>query len=414
MSLAFRPGDVLANDFVIEQLLSEGGMGRVFIARQHSTGKRRALKVMLPELVQDARLRERFAREAQVGARIESDHIVEVIGAGVDAATGVPWLAMELLDGKSLAQLCAEATFAQGLHERPDLMRSMAGELLRQLCHGLAAAHRAGVVHRDLKPDNVFLARPRRVGVSYTVKILDFGISMITAEARTKATATIGTPFWMAPEQTQHGAAVTSATDVWALGLIAFQLMTAKQYWLSAHSQHPTPFQVLRELALDPLEPASERARRVGYKASLPFGFDAWFARCVNREVGLRFSDAHQAYAALAPILRPPPPPAPRPAMHATVAAGPIDGWQAAAAKRALLNEEKTLASIDGMTDERAKALQRYALMILLEKMDRGELPEATFDLFYFTQVVKELFADHATIDVLLRGDVSTLDWLPE
>src|SRR5260370_5374972 len=96
------PGAVFAGDYQIVRPLSQGGMGAVYVAQQLSTSKQRALKLMHPQLVAQEDLRRRFEREARVGAQIESDHVVEVIGAGVDSATGLPWLAMELLPGEDL------------------------------------------------------------------------------------------------------------------------------------------------------------------------------------------------------------------------------------------------------------------------------------------------------------------------
>src|SRR6185503_1006620 len=113
------------------------------------------------------------------------------------------------------------------------------------------AAHAAGVVHRDLKPENIFLARTRREGQSRTVKLLDLGIAKIVADAQsqtqTSETAVVGTPLWMAPEQMEG--AVSPASDVWALGLIAFYMLTGRSYWLSARdaAKRPSVMEVLRE-----------------------------------------------------------------------------------------------------------------------------------------------------------------------
>ncbi len=169
-------------------------MGAVYVAEQESTGKLRALKVMQSGLISAPKNRERFLLEARVGAKISSDHIVEVVAAGVDGASGMPWLAMELLDGEDLA--------AMG-QRRGRLEASEVLEIFEQLCHALGAAHLASVVHRDLKPENIFIGRSRRASVPFTVKVLDFGIAKILQESRTSATSTavIGSPLWMAPEQ---------------------------------------------------------------------------------------------------------------------------------------------------------------------------------------------------------------------
>ncbi|MFO0613842.1 MAG: protein kinase [Polyangiaceae bacterium] len=292
-----REGARFGGDYTIESRLREGGMGAVYVAHQTSTDKKRALKLMLPSLVEDPKLRERFEREARVGARIESDHVVEVVGAGVDAETGIPWLAMELLQGEELgARLAREGRV-------PPVA---AAAILRQVGHGLAAAHRASVIHRDVKPENIFLAQARRAGgPDFVVKILDFGIARIAAESKTSSTETIGSPFWMAPEQATPGAAITPATDVWAFGLLAFALLGGRSYWMSSHDPDPSTMKVLREVLFDPMPPASERAAAIG-AAPLPPGFDAWFATATDREPSARFPDAQAALDALDPLLAPP------------------------------------------------------------------------------------------------------------
>ncbi|WP_437840551.1 serine/threonine-protein kinase [Sorangium sp. So ce1153] len=305
------PGTVLGGDFRIVRPLSQGGMGAVLVAEQISTGKPRAVKLMHAQLAQDPRFRERFEQEARVGARIESDHVVEVVAAGVDPATQTPWLAMELLEGADLS-----AVVAQRGPLPPDEVRELTG----QLCHALAAAHRAGVVHRDLKPENVFIARPRQQNVRFKVKVLDFGVAKVVAETRASSlmTASVGTPLWMAPEQTELAVQVTPASDVWALGLLVYYLLTARLYWVEpSRGQSASVMSLLREVLFGPLDPPSARAALQGCAHLIPPGFDAWFARCVARDVRARFADAGQAMAALDPVLAAasyrsaPPPPAP-------------------------------------------------------------------------------------------------------
>jgi len=105
--LELVPGQIFAADFRVVRPLSKGGMGSVYVVEQMSTQLQRALKLMHPELVRDPRLRQRFEQEARIGGHIASDHIAQVISAGVDAASGTPWLAMELLQGESLGRSCA-------------------------------------------------------------------------------------------------------------------------------------------------------------------------------------------------------------------------------------------------------------------------------------------------------------------
>ncbi len=288
--LRLTQGTVFAADYEIVGLLAEGGMGAVYIAKQLSTGKERALKIMQPQFVSDDRTRDRFTREARAGSQVNSEHVIEVVAAGIDAGTGMPWLAMELLRGEDLE------SFSERLGPLPT---AQVLEIFRQLCHGLAAAHVTGLVHRDLKPENVFLATARRVGVPFTIKILDFGIAKIVHETKRDVTDAVGTPTWMAPEQTEAGRAITPATDVWALGLIAFRLLTGYSYWRSANAPEVSAMAILREVVFDPMEPASVRALSLGSKTELSSEFDGWFARCVVREPDKRFRNATKALAGL-------------------------------------------------------------------------------------------------------------------
>lgn len=283
------PGAVVGGDFRIVGPLGQGGMGAVYVAEQISTGKPRALKVMQPSLTTEPRFVEKFAQEARIGARIDSDHVVEVVGAGIDAGLGAPWLAMELLQGETLEQL---------VRRRTTLPADEVVALFRQLCHALAAAHAAGIVHRDLKPENIFLATSRREGTASVLKILDFGIAKIVAEAHTQTTSAIGSPLWMAPEQSDPRGNIGPWTDVWPLGLIAFYLLTGRAYWRGAYDAHASVMSLMRETLFEPIEPATARAAELG-RPTLPPAFDAWFARCVTREPHARFADAAQVRAAL-------------------------------------------------------------------------------------------------------------------
>jgi serine/threonine protein kinase len=287
-------GSVFAGDYRVVGPLSSGGMGAVYVVEQLSTGARRALKLMHPALVSSARLRERFEQEARVSARIPSDHVVAVLAAGVDDASGLPYLVMELLEGRDLASAALEKGSWSALEVR---------EIFEQLCHGLGAAHALGIVHRDIKPENVFLANPRRAGANVTVKILDFGIAKISRDAYRTHTAAVGTPLWMAPEQARDSAEITPATDVWALGLLAFWLCCGVSYFRAASSPEPNMDHLFREILHDEIAPASARAAELGRPGILFRGFDAWFAHAVARNPAERFPDARAALAALLPVL---------------------------------------------------------------------------------------------------------------
>ena len=152
MSAGLAPMTVVGGDYRIVRPLQAGGMGAVYVAEQLSTGKLRALKVMHAQLVDDEAQRKRFVREARLAARVQSEHVVEVLAAGVGQDSGAPWLAMELLQGCDLSQL---------IKRQGAINIEQAMPIMEQLCHGLAAAHDEGIVHRDLKPRNIFFSKLR-------------------------------------------------------------------------------------------------------------------------------------------------------------------------------------------------------------------------------------------------------------
>ena len=308
--MTFHPaeGAVFGGKFRLRRLIGEGGMGSVYAAEHLPSGRVCALKLMRTSLVRDPKLRDRFALEAKVGARIRSEHVVEVLDAGIDTDTSIPWLAMELLEGEDLASIAARFGVAM------PYMR----ELFAQLGAALAAAHAAGVVHRDLKPENVFVTRSARR--PFAIKILDFGLAKVVQESAPIETTPVGTVLWMAPEQTEPEATISPAADLWAIGLLAFWLVTGRYYWRSAETQHVSVPSLLRELIFDPLEPASQRAARYGVDR-LPGAFDEWFARCVTRPTESRFGQTTQAFAALDAVLVTLGARAPRPATRVLPAA---------------------------------------------------------------------------------------------
>ncbi len=290
-------GTVIGSDFVIERLVGEGGMGAVYLARQRSTNRLRAIKVLAGAVVSDPRSRERFAREAMAGSLIASEHVVEVIAAGVDESLGhTPWLAMEYLDGQELTDYVADQS--DRVVPRPH-----AHMVLEQVFHALSAAHRAGVVHRDIKPQNVFLANARMVGVPFVVKVLDFGIAKMVSETHPPSqTTSLGTPGWMAPEQIEQGQAAPGA-DVWALGLLTFYVLTGAKFWPRNNQENVSIQTLLYEMMMAPIPPASERAGEYGRAHLLPSGFDAWFGTCLVRDPAKRCPDAGAAWATLQGVL---------------------------------------------------------------------------------------------------------------
>jgi serine/threonine-protein kinase len=352
-------GQIFAEHYRVERALSAGGMGAVYQVVDARTDRRRALKVMLPELARMADARERFRKEARVGASIESEHVVEVLDAGVDSASEMPFLVMELLEGEDLADMVGR---------RGELAPTAVAAIFVELGHALGAAHRAGVVHRDLKPENLFLARSRRSGGEPTLKILDFGIAKIIAEAHTgSATQSIGSPMWMAPEQTVAGSRISPATDIWALGLIAFFLLSGRPYWRAANSPTREPVMLLREVAFEPIVPASERAAELGVGHLLPPGFDAWFARAVEREPAGRFASVAEQVAELLPLLGGEAPRAREGALHLASAAHADAAVATSAFAPHLVDGAAPTARLPAPRDERDTPAEQPARTVLRE-----------------------------------------------
>lgn len=283
--IQFEPGQVVGRDFRILHELGQGGMGVVYVAEQLSTGRLRALKLMQLSTATEGNV-QRFQHEARIGAEIDSEHIVDVVAAGVDEETGAPWLVMELLEGHPLSDY---------MSEKGPLSLADTGLILSQICAGLGAAHDVRVVHRDIKPDNVFLSRSSSASSGYIVKLLDFGIAKLT-DQNVSNTVSMGSPFWMAPEQTERRPVVVCATDVWPLGLLAFHMLTGGIYWRTAYLEDFELAAFMRELVLEDLPAPSLRAEELG-APPLPEWFDAWFARCLERDLSARFRNAREAWS---------------------------------------------------------------------------------------------------------------------
>lgn len=281
-------GMVLSNEFEVLRPLASGGMGSVYLVRQLSTGAVRALKVMQSSLSRDPEASRRFEREARVGSRIRSDHVVEVIAAGTHG--NLPWIVMEQLEGLTLSA----ALDQWGPPGKADGQR-----VTEQLFHAISAAHAAQVVHRDLKPENIFLNQLHTPGGGFSVKVLDFGIAKWLGSDT--ATAALGTWSWAAPEQGLSSGSVGLYTDVWALGLVVFWLLTGSEFWKGGGGA----VGVLSQVHLNAIPKASERARELGSSCPIDAAFDRWFARCVNRQVDERYPNASEAWSALSTLALP-------------------------------------------------------------------------------------------------------------
>ncbi|MGD0530623.1 MAG: serine/threonine-protein kinase, partial [Polyangiaceae bacterium] len=213
-----QPGDVILGKYRIERVIGLGGMGAVVAARHLQLEERVAIKFLLPEMLANQEVVQRFLREAKAAIRIRSEHCVRVLDVGT-LETGAPYMVMEYLEGKDLAAIGDE-------HKQlpiPDVI-----DWVLQAGEALAEAHQLGIVHRDLKPANLFLTR--RADGTPSVKVLDFGISKQAASGAdagvTKTQAVLGSPRYMSPEQMRSTKDVDARADVWALGAVIHELVS--------------------------------------------------------------------------------------------------------------------------------------------------------------------------------------------
>jgi len=213
-------GDVVAHKYIIEHIIGQGGMGVVFAARHGELERRVAIKFLLPEFAEQSMAAERFRREARAAARMRGEHVCRVLDVGT-LGTGIPFMVMEYLEGHDLAS---------ELGARGKLPIDEAVSYVLEACEAVAEAHVAGIIHRDLKPANLFLEN--RADGSRRVKVLDFGVSKSLLElkdgrsALTRTSNLVGSPLYMSPEQLDSARDVDARADVWALGVVLFELLT--------------------------------------------------------------------------------------------------------------------------------------------------------------------------------------------
>jgi serine/threonine-protein kinase len=284
----FQPGQVLAGKYRIERVIGQGGMGIVASVQHVQLEQRMALKLMLPQAMLNGDAVSRFVREARAAARISSEHVARVFDVGT-LDTGEPYIAMEYLEGSDIAQL---------LTTQGRLAPAQAVEYLLQACEALAEAHAAGIVHRDLKPGNLFLVQ--RVDGQRLVKVLDFGISKMTgASAQSNAPATLtsalmGSPLYMSPEQMGSSKAVDARSDVWALGVVLYEMLSG-----SPPFNGETLPQVCGMVLNEAPPPLAESAPGLA-----PLLYQA-VARCLEKEPAARFQSVAELANALEPIASP-------------------------------------------------------------------------------------------------------------
>jgi len=269
------PQQVLSGKYRLERELGRGGMGSVWQAEHLTLRSPVAIKLIDAEIATNPEALSRFLREAQAAASLRSPHVVQILDHGVDE--GVPFIVMELLEGESLAARIERVR---------RLSPADTARIMTQVGRAMTRAHDAGVVHRDLKPDNIFLVRNDEEEIA---KVLDFGIAksnahgLASVSSATRTGSVLGTPYYMSPEQAEGAKGVDHRTDIWAMGVIACECLIGTR---------PFDAETLGALLLAICAREMPIPSRRG---AVPAGFDAWFARACARDVGQRFVSAKEA-----------------------------------------------------------------------------------------------------------------------
>jgi eukaryotic-like serine/threonine-protein kinase len=283
--LAVEIGSIVAGKYRIDRILAEGGMGVVVAATHLHLEQSVALKFLRGGVNMQLDALARFTREAKAAAQLRSEYVARVIDAGA-TEDGTPYMAMEYLEGQSLART---------LQTLGRLDVASAVEYAIQACEGLAEAHSRRIVHRDIKPYNLFLVE-RAPGWN-AIKILDFGISKVAfADGGNVATGVIiGSPCYMSPEQLRATATVDQRTDLWSLGATLYELLVGHAAFDASQS--------LPELITAILDKPAPRVRDV--RSDVPAELDQVVDRCLAKDREERFSSAGELATALLPFATP-------------------------------------------------------------------------------------------------------------
>jgi eukaryotic-like serine/threonine-protein kinase len=287
-----QEGDVLDGKYRVERLLGIGGMGVVVAARHIQLDEKVALKILRPEALGDADAIARFALEARAAVKIKSEHVARVTDVGT-LPSGAPYIVMEYLDGGDLDAW---------IEQRGPLAIEQAAEFILQACVAVADLHALGIVHRDLKPANLFCVQ--RTDRQLSIKLLDFGVSRFaprggSLSGRTtvkglgfpQASSLIGSPLYMSPEQMKTSGEVDARADIWALGIILFELLTGRV---------PYSAETMTELAIKIATEPTPSLR--GLRPEVPPELDAIIGKCLEKDRRQRYGNVAEFAFALLPF----------------------------------------------------------------------------------------------------------------
>ena len=275
-------GVTLAGKYLVEELIKRGGMGAVYRGKHVLMDKRVAIKVLRPSLAMDDDVVARFSREAKAASRISHPHAVSVTDFG-EAENGVVFLVMEYLDGQTLKEI---------IKTEGAMSLERTAEIVRQVSGALDAAHEQGVIHRDLKSDNIMLSQTN--GGDWA-KVLDFGIAKIQQPNGvrdidiTAANLVIGTPQYMSPEQCSHSGPIDARSDVYSLGIIIYEMLAGK---VPFTGESPTVI-MMKQVQDDP--PSLSEAR-----PDLPAAVVGIVSQALAKQPDNRFQSAGELSKALA------------------------------------------------------------------------------------------------------------------
>jgi len=277
---SLREGDLVGGKYRIERRLGIGGMGEVVAARHITIGAKVAIKILLSEMLQYPEVLQRFTREARAACALQSDHVCRTTDVG-ELKNGAPYIVMELLGGMNLSEYI--------MHRGPMPEHVAIGFALQAL-DAISEAHEHGIVHRDLKPVNLFLARR---GSCVVVKVLDFGIATsrnATDDVRlTKTHALLGTASYMSPEQIRAARAVDARSDVWAMGVTLYELVSGRLPFIGENA-----LAIAYLIAAEPHPPLTNVSAQ----------FAAIIDRSLAKDPGRRFQTAAEFAAALTRVER--------------------------------------------------------------------------------------------------------------